>query len=127
MTCGGCEKHLDGELAKLDGVEVKKVCHRSGKAILFYDSDKITKKKLAKAVKDAGYKVTGEQITVPVSGMTCTGCSGKVAKSLEALEGVSKQEVSHTDNEAVIVFDPDKVDRDQIIAAINKTGFGATP
>ena len=43
-----------------------------------------------------------ETSTIAVGGMTCTGCSGRVRDSLEALDGVLSAEVSHETGQAVV-------------------------
>ena len=43
-----------------------------------------------------------ETSTIEVGGMTCTGCSGRVRDSLEALDGVLSADVSHETGQAVV-------------------------
>lgn len=40
--------------------------------------------------------------TMKIEGMMCQHCEATVKKSLEALDGVEKAEVSHEKNEAVV-------------------------
>jgi len=123
LTCGGCENKLSKMFTSVDGVTVDKVCSKSGKASLNYDSKKVSKKDLMAVVAKSGFKLKGEQVTLPVSGMTCGGCSGKVSKALASLDGVSKSAVCHKSNKAVVTFNPEKVCASKVTAAINKTGF----
>jgi len=123
MTCGGCEGKLSKMFTSVEGVTVDKVCSKSGKACLKYDSEKVSKKDLMAVVKKSGFKLKGEQVTLPVSGMTCGGCSGKVSKALASLEGVSTSAVCHKSNKAVVTFDPSKTCATSVTKAINKTGF----
>lgn len=123
MTCGGCTGKVKANLSKIDGVDVKKVCHKSGCAQVSYDPAKVKPEQVTQAIKSAGFKVKGQQVLYHVKGMTCGGCSGKVAKAIEAVDGVQSQEVSHKDGHATVVFDPAKVSEKDIKTAINATGF----
>ncbi|GAA5494033.1 hypothetical protein Rhal01_00188 [Rubritalea halochordaticola] len=57
MTCGGCSKKVSTELAKIEGVEVKKVCHKSGNAIVKYDETKVKRETIVAAIEKSGFKV----------------------------------------------------------------------
>lgn len=123
LTCGGCENKLSKMFTSVDGVTVDKVCSKSGKACLKYDSKKVSKKDLMAVVAKSGFKLKGEQVTLPVNGMTCGGCSGKVSKALASLKGVSNSSVCHKSNKAVVTFDPSKTCATSVTKAINNTGF----
>jgi len=123
LTCGGCENKLSKAFASTEGVTVEKVCSKSGKACLKYDSEKVSKEDLMAVVAKSGFKLKGEQVTLPVNGMTCGGCSSKVSKALASLEGVSDSSVCHKSNKAVVTFDPSKTCATSVTKAINNTGF----
>jgi Cu+-exporting ATPase len=63
--------------------------------------------------------------TIPVTGMTCAACSGRVQRSLERTAGVSSATVNLMTGEATIAFDPQSVAPDQLVQVIRKTGYGA--
>ena len=69
---------------------------------------------------------TMSQIThhVAISGMTCGGCSGRVANVLENTPGVIQAEISHESNSGVIVS-TDEISIQEIIEIVNNTGFEA--
>lgn len=66
-----------------------------------------------------------ETTTINISGMTCGGCTASVKRVLEALPGVSSAEVSLDSAQAEVRFDPVKVSREDMSAAINRAGFQA--
>lgn len=68
-----------------------------------------------------------KKVVILVSGMTCTGCEMLVEEELSKLDGIIKVEASHTDKNATVQFDDSKVDLDNIIEAINRTHYKATP
>ena len=62
-----------------------------------------------------------ETSTIAVGGMTCTGCSGHVRDSLEALDGVLSADVSHEPRQAVV--SPSGTGREAMLAAITGAGY----
>lgn len=49
-----------------------------------------------------------------------------VKKALDGLKGVSRADVSFRTKEAVVVFDPAQVSVEQIIEAVQQSGFRAS-
>ena len=62
-----------------------------------------------------------ETSTIAVGGMTCTGCSGRVSDSLEALDGVLSADVSHETGQAVVSHSG--TGREAMLAAITDAGY----
>jgi len=62
-----------------------------------------------------------ETSTIAVGGMTCTGCSGRVRDSLEALDGVLSAEVSHETGQAVVSHSG--TGHEAMLAAITGAGY----
>ena len=60
-----------------------------------------------------------------VTGMTCSACSSRVEKSVAALAGVQEVAVNLLKNSMVVSFDENTVSAEQIIAAVEKAGYGA--
>ncbi len=126
MTCGSCSNKLKTTLAAVDGVTVKTVCHKSGKVMVKYDEAKTDKTKVAAAITSTGFKVAGEKLSIPVSGMTCGACSKKVAAALTSLEGCSGVGVCHKSGHASVVIDSAKTSEAKVMEAIKATGFKVT-
>ena len=57
MSCGSCEAKLSEKFTSLDGVNVDKVCAKSGHASVTYDPAKVKQADLAKAITDSGFKI----------------------------------------------------------------------
>lgn len=60
-----------------------------------------------------------------ISGMTCSACSSHVEKAANKLEGVEKASVNLLTETMEIEYDESKVQRDSIIQAVEKAGYGA--
>lgn len=60
-----------------------------------------------------------------ISGMTCSACSSHVEKAARKLEGVENASVNLLTETMEIEYDESKVQRDSIIQAVEKAGYGA--
>lgn len=125
MTCTKCSDKVNTALSAIEGVTVNKVCFKSGKVCVKLDAAKTDKAKVSEAITATGFKVAGESLTIPVSGMTCGACSKKVAAALTALEGCSSVGVCHKSGQATVVIDSAKTSEEKVMEAINATGFKA--
>lgn len=67
-----------------------------------------------------------EKITLQVKGMTCNHCVMHVTRALKSLSGVSNAEVSLEKKNAEVSYDPSVVSPDEMIKAVNETGYQAT-
>ena len=125
MTCEGCSSKITKSLKATEGVTLHKVCHKSGHVVFTFDPAKTNKTKVISAINTTGFKVVGENLTIPVTGMTCGGCTKKVTTALKAIEGCQVTKVCHKSGHAVVTIDTAKISKQQIVEAINKTGFKA--
>jgi Cu+-exporting ATPase len=65
------------------------------------------------------------QCTIPVSGMSCAACSGKVQRSLETAAGVSGASVNLMTGSATVTYDPAVTSPERLVDVIRGTGYGA--
>lgn len=65
-------------------------------------------------------------IELKVSGMTCSGCAVSVRNALLEVRGVASASVDHEAGRATVRYDPVKASTDQLIEAVNKTGYKAS-
>ncbi len=64
-------------------------------------------------------------VTLPITGMTCANCAANIERTLnKKVDGVMQASVNFASERASVDFFPDKVSIDQIIAAIEKAGYG---
>jgi hypothetical protein len=61
-----------------------------------------------------------------VTGMTCSACQARVQKSVSHLTGVQDCNVNLLKNSMVVTYDDQTVSSGQIIAAVEKAGYGAS-
>ncbi len=67
----------------------------------------------------------GGKVTIPVSGMTCAACSGRVQRALEKQPGVRDAAVNLMTGSATVRFDPASTGPATLVEAIRATGYGA--
>ena len=121
-SCGKLVKTLTG----IKGINSAESCSKSSMTKISYDPAKVKTAQIAAAIKKAGYKIEGQQVSLPVKGMACQACSTKVGKVLTSLDGVIKGAACHESNKATVLYNPEKVKETQIVAAINGAGFKAS-
>ncbi|MDA1235351.1 MAG: heavy metal translocating P-type ATPase [Acidobacteria bacterium] len=143
MSCGHCVKTVESSLLAVPGVQKTSVDLAAGKAVVVAGAA-VTGASLAAAVEDAGYGVgdlTAEsddepdgELQVPatlarldlnVEGMTCAACVRTIERRLERVDGVAEAQVSLASNSAQVRFDPARTNPSQLIAAVEKAGYGA--
>lgn len=65
--------------------------------------------------------------TFHVTGMTCSACSARVEKCVAKLDGTDKVTVNLLTNSMQVEYDAGKLSEQQIIDAVVKAGYGASP
>jgi Cu+-exporting ATPase len=66
-----------------------------------------------------------QQLSFVVRGMHCANCAQTLEKKLRALAGVASAQVNFADESATLRFDPARIDRAAIFAAVEGAGFTA--
>ena len=61
-----------------------------------------------------------------VTGMTCAACSAGIQKTVGKMKGVNRAEVSLMGESMAVDFDENTVSAEQIIAAVESLGYGAS-
>ncbi len=56
-----------------------------------------------------------QQVTLPITGMTCANCAATIERSLNKLDGVEVATVNLASERATIGFDPAQVGQNEII------------
>ncbi len=68
-----------------------------------------------------------EQCTIPVSGMTCAACSGRIQRTLETTPGVRAASVNLMTGSATVDYDPAATTPAAITSAVANAGYPAAP
>ena len=67
-----------------------------------------------------------ERTVIRVEGMSCATCEVAVRTALKRVNGVASAHVSVATKNATIDYDPTKTNPDQLVSAINSTGYPAS-
>lgn len=78
-----------------------------------------------KPTEEKGALVSGTQISIPVKGMSCFTCEIAVRTAVKKLPGVIEVKANARDERVIVIYDPEKVSLDELLNAINKTGYKA--
>ena len=62
-------------------------------------------------------------VEIKVEGMTCTGCENTVTNAIMELSGINHAKLSHTLGNAIVEFDGSKTNKEEIVNAINESGY----
>jgi len=65
------------------------------------------------------------RITIPVTGMTCAACQGRVQRTLAKMPGVAEAAVNLMTGDATVAFDPEATSPEALVERIRATGYGA--
>ena len=136
MTCASCVAVIEKSLSKVDGVLKANVNLATEKLSVTYDPTRITQGGITATVERAGYGAVpfkeaagpseSGHVLLALTGMTCASCSAIVEKSLLKVEGVSSASVNLATETAAVDFDPGVTGLNELIAAVQNVGYGAT-
>ena len=125
MTCAACATRIEKGLKKMDGVETANVNLALEKSSIKYDPSKLSEADFEKKIEALGYGVVKQKTEFDITGMTCAACSTRVEKVLNKMAGVSIANVNLALEKATIEFNPSEVTVADIIAKVEKLGYGA--
>ena len=139
MSCGACAARVKQTLKKIAGVQDVQVNLERRNIQVRYLEGQVSFERLVAAINQLGYKAgkpsaeTGQatpagsrMARIPIEGMACEEmCVPRVKKAIEAIDGVTKVEVSLKPGDARIQYVPAKISPEQIVSVINALGFKA--
>ncbi|WP_226683764.1 heavy metal translocating P-type ATPase [Sutcliffiella horikoshii] len=126
MTCAACSTRVERGLNKLAGVDTANVNLALENASVTYDPEQVSEKEIEKKIQDLGYDVVKEKAEFLITGMTCAACSSRIEKVLGKMEGVNSANVNLALESGTVEYNPSKLKPSDIIARIEKAGYGAT-
>lgn len=124
MTCAACEKNVNRALTKADGVSESMVNLATENANVTYDPSVTDAAKLVERVEKFGYGVATATVDLPITGMTCAACEKNVNRALKKPVGVLDVAVNLATEKATVTYIPGAIRRTDLIAAVEKAGYG---
>ncbi len=123
MTCASCVARNERALRKLDGVDEANVNFATEKATVVFDPAVLTARDLVATVEKSGYGVVTRSETLPILGMTCASCVGRVERALQKTPGVLDAQVNLATEKATVTYVPGQADRAALVAAVQAAGY----
>lgn len=123
MTCASCAGIVEGAIKELPGVKEAAVNLATEKARVVYDPALVNPERIKSAVRDAGYDLAIDQITIGIKGMVCASCASVIEESLMALDGVFSASVNLATEKATVRYNREQVTVEALKAAIVDAGY----
>ena len=126
MTCANCAMNIERNVKKLPGVSDAQVNFAAEQAGVSYDPKQLDLKAVVEKIHGAGFSVPTGRIELPITGMTCTNCAANIERALnKKVDGVVNATVNFATERATVEYIQDVVTIEDMIAAIEKAGYGA--
>ena len=125
MTCAACATRIEKVLNKMDGVEKASVNLALEKSTIQYDPSKLSEIDFEKKIEAIGYGVVKQKAEFEITGMTCAACATRIEKVLNKTNGVASASVNLALEKATIEFNPSEITIADLIARVEKLGYGA--
>jgi Cu+-exporting ATPase len=123
MTCAACVMHVEGGLKEVAGVMSATVNLASERATVQFDAEKTNINQMVAAVRDVGYDVIVDTLTLPIGGMTCASCVMHVENALRAVPGVLNANVNLATERATVELVPGVVTLADLKRAVQDAGY----
>ena len=125
MTCAACAMRIEKGLNKMDGVKQANVNLALEKSSIQYDPTKLSEADFEKKIEALGYGVVKQKTELDITGMTCAACATRIEKGLNRMEGIASANVNLALEKATVEFNPSELAISDIIAKVEKLGYGA--
>ncbi|MDP2727738.1 MAG: copper ion binding protein, partial [Dehalococcoidia bacterium] len=124
MHCASCVATIQEGLSQVPGVAQANVNLATEKATIYMDTGAADLRTLISTVKDLGYEVPVEKITLPIEGMTCASCVARVEGALKEVDGVLSASVNLATERATVEFVPGQAGVADLRRAVEGAGYG---
>jgi len=125
MTCAACSMRLENNLNRLAGVNAA-VNLAAERARVEYDPAQTRPEAIVAQVAKTGFAVAPQSLDLRLTGMTCAACATRIETVLNRLPGVEAR-VNLATEKARVNYTPGLVTLNDLIAAVEKAGYGAEP
>jgi Cu+-exporting ATPase len=125
MTCANCAVTVERSAKKEAGVTEAAVNLASEKVTVVFDPSLTRPQALIDRIEHAGYRVPTATLELAITGMTCANCSATVERTLNSrVPGIVEAVVNLATEKATVRYLPGAVSRADMVAAIERAGYG---
>jgi len=123
MHCATCSDTVREALEALKGVEGARVNLATEKASFVYDPAIVSMGDVERAVKESGYEVAKDELTLTVGGMHCATCALTIEDALREVQGVKDAKVNFALGKASVDYDSSVASEAQLRKAVEEAGY----
>ncbi|MFA5268660.1 MAG: heavy metal translocating P-type ATPase [Methanoregula sp.] len=123
MHCATCAVSIEESLSKIKDVESAQVNFGTDSAHVEFDPKKVSIGEIEKAVKEAGYDVVNQEVTIKVGGMMCATCVETIEAALKELPGIVTATVNLGTEKAYVTYNPSLSTAADMKKAIEDAGY----
>jgi Cu+-exporting ATPase len=130
MSCANCARTIERGVSLLAGVQSVSVNFATEKLVAACDPACLSAETLIARIADLGYPARlpagqGEdgKLKFAIQGMHCASCAATIEKKLRSLPGMGAATVNFAEETATVVFDPQRLDRQEIFSAVEDAGY----
>ena len=123
MHCASCVLSVNKTFGKIEGVEEVDADLAANKLHITVDTKKISYEDMERLVKNLGFELHTDEMTIRIQGMHCASCTMNVENFLIRLDGIFDVKADLTSQSARIRYDSSKVTLDEIDEVIASLGF----
>lgn len=123
MHCATCTDTVREALESLKGVEDARVNLATEKATFVYDPAVVSMTDVERAVKESGYDLVKDEITLTVGGMHCATCALTVEDALKSVPGVRDAKVNFALGRALVDYDASVASEAMLKKAVEESGY----
>jgi len=127
MNCASCTGKVEQQVSKISGVTKAEVSLATEKLSVEFDAAVVTTDDILAVVSKLGFKIMDDmsvnEANMPIIGMGCAACVGKIEKAVSNLDGVQEAHVNLATERARVVYDAKVVKLSRIKKEITDLGF----
>ena len=123
MHCASCVLSVNKTFEREEGVEAVDADLSSNKLHITVNPKKINYDEMDSIVKNLGFELHSDEVTLRIDGMHCASCTMNVENFLIRLDGIFDVKADLTSGTAFVRYDKSKVTIDDMGVVINNLGF----
>src|SRR5262245_8468355 len=123
MSCAACAARIEQGLAALPGVAGATVNFAAERASVSFDPAALDVERLIGRIAELGYEVPLTRLAIPVTGMSCAACAGRVEAALRGVAGVAGASVNFAAERAEVLLPAGRVAVADLRRAVRAAGY----
>ena len=123
MHCATCTETVKESISAIQGISDVRVNLATEKATFTYEPKTVSMEAVEKAVRDSGYDVAKDELSLTIGGMHCATCALTIKEALEQVPGVMEAKVNFALGKALVEYDSGTADQTHLKKAVEEAGY----